>query len=197
MEVAFWKSRQPVLSGHTACHRKCVPGLLTGSLQATFSATAIAAGLIRPRRPTRLLRAEGNADSKKSVGKVDITEVTVETDQPTAVVDLLLGFGADSASAVAGASTSTVTAHFEGAELAEADLAQMASVLQAALDLPSQPLLTQRSLGEAWIKYFPLCDSLEVRLPCHGGPAGGMLSETGRRVLRLEGGLAFGAGGQT
>lgn len=127
-------------------------------------------------------------------------EVTLETDQPDAVMELLLGFGASSASAMAAntqqATLRVVSAQFEGSSdiLSNLDLEQIGSIIQRALDLPRKPLLKGRLLGGTWSKYFPLSESVEVRLPCHAGPRGGMLSETGRRVLRLEGGVAFGAG---
>ena len=176
-----------------------VPQLLLPALVIT------ATKKVRPAPPSRRkARSTGAAQKSqkhhKRCGGVDVMEISVKTDQPNAVIELLLGFGASSASSMEAvtesATSAIVIAHFEGppAALANLDLAHMGSIIQVALDLPSAPVLASRLLGGAWSEYFPLSESIEVRLPCHDGPGGGMLSEAGRRVLRLEGGVAFGAG---
>eukprot|EP00439_Symbiodinium_sp_Y106_P050987 s1251_g6.t1 len=171
------------------------------SLPAAFVVTAAAVAKRRVAWSSRLWRGGKAVGSETaSASGVDVMEVTLETDQPEAVMDLLLGFGASSASAMAAktqqAALQVVSAQFEGSfdTLNKLDLEQIRCIIQAALDLPRKPRLTGRLLGGTWSKYFPLSESVEVRLPCHAGPRGGTLSETGRRVLRLEGGVAFGAG---
>ncbi|CAE7317509.1 prmA [Symbiodinium sp. CCMP2456] len=171
------------------------------SLPAAFLVPASAVATRRAAWSSRL-RKGGRAAGSETAGasETDVMEVTLETDQPDAVMELLLGFGANSASAMAAntrqATLRVVSAQFEGSSdiLAKLDLEQIGCIIQGALDLPRKPLLKSRLLGGSWSKYFPLSESVEVRLPCHAGPRGGMLSETGRRVLRLEGGVAFGAG---
>ena len=190
MEIpTIWKSGPRIPSKCHVFRPCCLHGPAAGSLP------AIAVTMAGMRRCLfgRSSRACHRTPCKT---RDDITEVTIQTDQADAVIDMLLGFGAFSASAVASTDTSaTVTAHFKGP--GKLDLTKMTSIIQNALDLTSPPLLTTRALAGAWSEYFPLSKSVEVRLPCHAGPSGGMMSETGRRVLRLEGSVAFGAGRQS
>lgn len=146
--------------------------------------------------------------------------VTFESEEPQAVMDLLLGLGAFSASArpcknskgeisteVLRATPnedvplwrkSIISALFD----AEADLTRVAKLVCSALDLPTPPTFHLEALEERdWVAHVQknwdpllLAAGFEVRLPWHGGSHGGSRNANGRVVIQLEGGAAFGLG---
>jgi len=144
--------------------------------------------------------------------------VSLETAEPEALMEFLLGVGASSASArpsseefameVNHASPtdraplwkhSTVTAIFEET----ADLRQLAEAVRIAFDLPVAPAMRVEPLDAKrdWIMHvqknwspLKLAGSFQVLLPWHDGPSAGCRNKEDRIVLRLEGGTAFGLG---
>jgi len=144
--------------------------------------------------------------------------VSLETEEPEALMELLLGVGACSASAhpsseefaaeVNHASPteraplwkqSSVTAIFEETT----DLSRVAEAVRIVFDLPVPPLLRVQPLDTErdWIIHvqknwspLKLADNFEVLLPWHDGPSAGCRNNEGRIVVRLEGGTAFGLG---
>ncbi|CAK9106094.1 Ribosomal protein L11 methyltransferase (L11 Mtase) [Durusdinium trenchii] len=144
-------------------------------------------------------------------GKADLLQLEMQSNEPEALSELLEGLGAES-TAVQGADgllretamdrtptwkSATVTGMFP----ADVDIQKIVAVVQKCFDFDEPPLWRITRVQDIdWVEHvqrswqpMKLGRSFEVLLPWHEGPSGGAMSE-GRRVLRLEGGAAFGLG---
>jgi len=149
-----------------------------------------------------------------------LVTVELETGEPEALMELLLGLGAcatsvranngdgdPAATAILRATLndkvplwkrSLVTAMFD----ADSDLGMIGEAVRNAFDLPEAPVLRPQPVEDRdWVAHVQkswdpllLARGFEVRLPWHGGLAGGSRNEQGRVVLQLKGGAAFGLG---
>ncbi|CAK0836618.1 unnamed protein product, partial [Prorocentrum cordatum] len=174
----------------------------------------------RPRRGCRTAAATAAGALPQAQGS-PLVEVTIATEEPAALAELLLGLGASAATVTPAAAAgggdpslevmraapgdpaplwrhSEVTAMFD----CQADLDEVARAVQEAFELEAAPELRPVPVEDKdWVTHvqqlwepLPLGSRFEVRLPWHPGPPGGEPLEAGRVGLRLEGGAAFGLG---
>ncbi|CAJ1384166.1 unnamed protein product [Effrenium voratum] len=172
----------------------------TASCTASHRGTSCRAGMLQARHGAQDVlkicstavglhgRRKLQCRAKESKETSEFVEVALNTSEPEAVEEILLALGASSSSCRRHLGVIEVTAQFPFA----VDVGRLSRQLQGALGWPAPPQLRCRGLGRGtWIDFFPLCDGFEVRLPCH---AASPQSPDSRRVLRLEGSTAFGAG---
>lgn len=147
-----------------------------------------------------------------------LVKLEMETGEPEALMEFLLDLGACSVAATAADGSaalevmraspsdpaplwkrSRVSAMFG----ADVDVERVRAAVQAAFDLAETPVLRCTAVRDIdWVTHVQrnwqplhLAGRFEVHLPWHDGEGGGPdVTASGRTVLRLEGGAAFGLG---
>eukprot|EP00434_Breviolum_minutum_P031034 symbB.v1.2.027451.t2/scaffold2817.1/size69569/6 len=152
--------------------------------------------------------------SAEAFGNAELLQLEMQSDEPEALSELLEGLGAHS-TAVRGLGASDgilretamdqtplwKTAIVTGMFSANVDVEKIVSAVQSCFDLTTPPAWTVTRVQDIdWVEHvqrswqpMKLGKGFQVLLPWHEGPEGGATSN-GRRVLRLEGGAAFGLG---